>query len=63
MIGFQGVEELAGVGQTVDAFGEERTEDGEAVCAGSAGPAALRQQGTKGDHGADGDEEGGALAH
>ena len=51
------------MGQAVDAFGEERTDDGEAVFAGSGGPAALGQQGAKGDHGADGEEEGGAFAH
>ena len=59
---FEGVEELAGVGQAVDALGEKGSGDSEAVFAGSAGPPALGQQGATGDHGADGDEEGGAIA-
>ena len=62
MIGFEGFEELSGVCQAVDAFGEEGPGDGEAVFAGASGPAALREQGADGDHGADGDEKGGAVA-
>ena len=62
MVGFEGFEELAGVSQAVDAFGQEGTGDGEAVFAGATGPAALREQGAERDHGADGDEECGAVA-
>jgi hypothetical protein len=61
MVGFEGLQELASVSQAVDAFSEESSGDGEAVFAGAAGPAALREQGRQGDHGTDGDEEGGAA--
>jgi len=55
MVGFEGFEELAGVSQAVDAFGQEGTGDGEAVFAGATRPAALREQGAERDHGADAD--------
>lgn len=61
VVGLEGFEELAGVGKTVDAFGQEGPGDGETVFAGASGPAALREQWAEGDHGADGDEEGGAV--
>ena len=62
MVGFESFEELAGVSQAVDAFGQEGTGDGEAVFAGATRPAALGEQGAERDHGADGDEKGGAVA-
>ena len=62
MVGFEGFEELSGMSQAVDAFGEEGAGDGEAVFTGAAGPVALGEQGAERDHGADGNEEGGAVA-
>ena len=62
MVGFEGFEELASVGQAIDAFGEEGSGDGESVFAGASGPLTLREQRAEGDHGTDGDEEGGAVA-
>jgi hypothetical protein len=62
MVGFEGFEQLSGMCQAVDAFGEEGAEDGGAVFAGTARPLALSEEGPNRDHGADGYEESGAVA-
>jgi len=59
----EGVEELAGVGKAVDAFGDKGAAlcdirpRGEAVLAGAAVPAAAGEIAGERDHGAGGDEE------
>lgn len=62
MVGSKGFAELSGVHQTVDTFGEEGADDGGAVFAGTSPPAALEEERANGDHGADSDEESGAVA-